>query len=554
MIVKRPLDGKIVHIDLESDKVSYRPKDTVRIRCHVINNGKRILRHVRLLFNIEDSLGNILHMDEIETTHLGVKECLYEVFEWTSLECLMRGFVARVRVYEGEHYLTSSTLVFDVVRNSSLTPRYGFFATFATNEDVEFRVNRLARYHINHVQFYDWFKYHGNYTSELSDYTILGKPIHLDTVRKKIKLSKEKGIKCMAYIPIYAVDERVYLKHPEWALRDSDGKPLRFENWLYLVNPSRECGFHNFLLKELKRSVKIFKWDGIHLDQYGEKWTTNAYWNNREVNITREFIEFINDAKKELKLDIVFNLVDAWPLEQVSKEADVSFIYIELWNYETYADIQRLLVKARRLSSKPIVVAAYTEVHEPTVLLLDAEIFANQGFRIEIGEGNRYLVDAYFPKCEEIPKPLEEKLQNYYDVITRYEEYIYNPDVRRAHDISVKIVGMKSSYYPEPNGVQVIPYLKGAQTMVIHLVNFIGISEMNWKKLQPEPIEQRDITLRIPKDSIEMDEIDIYLVQADKTHEPLKLSYGVNEGYLEIRVPTLKYWDIIIVKNAKTPS
>jgi len=553
MTIEPSLDGA-VYVDLKSDKVSYSSKDTVRIKCLIVNNSKRALQHLKLLFNIEDSLGNILYTDEIKIPHLKAKGCFYEVFEWPAPECLMCGFVARAKVYENEHYLADSTLIFDVVRDYSLTPRYGFFATFAADEDVEFRVERLARFHINYVQFYDWFEYHGNYTPELSDYTILGKPIHLNTVRKKTKLSKGKGIKCMAYVPIYAVDERVYSKHPEWALRDSNGRPLRFEDWLYLVNPSRECDFHNFLLEELERSIKIFRWDGVHLDQYGEKWTTNAYWNNREADVTRGFIEFINDAREKLKVDIVFNLVDAWPLEPVSKEANVSFIYIELWSYETYADIQRLLIKAREFSCKPVVIAAYTEVHEPTVLLLDAEIFANQGFRIEVGEGNKYLVDAYFPKCKEIPKPLERKLQNYYDVITRYEEYIYHPDVKRARNINVGTVDMKSSYYPEPHSIQVIPYLKGNQAIVIHLINFIGISEMKWKKLQPEPIEQRDITLRVLKDSIEMDEIDIYLVQADKTHEPLKLSYGVKEGYLEIRVPTLKYWNIIIAKNAKTSS
>jgi len=549
MVEESSLDEGVVYVELKSHKVCYSPGDIVRIECRMVNNSKRILQHLGLLFSIEGSLGGILYKDEVKVAHLGAKECFHKVYEWTAPECLMRGFVARVKVYENEHYLAGSTLVFDVIRDYSLAPRYGFFATFAADEDVEFRVERLARFHINYVQFYDWFEYHGNYTSELSDYTILGKPIHLDTVRKKIKLSKGKGIRCMAYVPIYAVDERVYPKHPEWALRDSSGKPLRFENWLYLVNPSRECGFHDFLLEELERSIKIFRWDGVHLDQYGEKWTTNAYWNNREADITRGFIEFINDAREKLKVDIVFNLVDAWPLELISKKASVSFIYIEPWSYETYADIQRLLVKARELSGKPVVIAAYTEAHEPTVLLLDAEIFTNQGFRIEIGEGNRYLVDAYFPKCKEIPKSLERKLQNYYDVITRYEEYIYHPDVKRSRNINVEIVGMKTSYYPKPHSIQVIPYLKGNQTIVIHLINFIGISEMKWKRPQPEPIEQRDITLRVPKDSIEMDWIGVYFIQADKTHEPLKLSYSENEGYLEIKVPTLKYWDIIIIKK-----
>ncbi|MCD6300755.1 MAG: hypothetical protein J7L82_01635, partial [Staphylothermus sp.] len=443
MVKESLLDKGIVYVELKSHKVCYSPGDIVRIECRMVNNSKRILQHLGLIFSIEGSLGDILYKDEVKIAHLGAKKCFHKVFEWAAPECLMRGVVARVKVYENEHYLAGSTLIFDVIRDYSLAPRYGFFATFAADEDVEFRVGRLARFHINYVQFYDWFEYHGNYTPGPGDYTILGKPIHLDTVRQKIKLSKEKGIKCMAYVPIYAIDERIYSRHPEWVLRDNNGKPIKFENWLYLVNPSRECRFHDFLLKGLEDSIKTFKWDGIHLDQYGEKWTSNAYWKSRKVDITEGFIELINDVRDQLKIDIVFNLVDAWPLELISKKANVSFIYIELWRHETYSDVQRLIMKARKISNKPVVIVAYMEPHEPSVLLLDAEVFANQGFRIEIGEGNKYLVDAYFPNCKDIPKSLEIKLQNYYDVITRYEEYIYHPDVKRIKNANFKIIDIK---------------------------------------------------------------------------------------------------------------
>lgn len=539
-----------VYMELRSYKVSYSPRDTVKITCRIVNNSKGELKRLRLLFNIDDSLGNVLYRDEVSVPHLRIGEEFHKIFEWHAPDCLMCGFVARAEVYDEEkHNLVNSSLVFDIIMDYSLAPRYGFFATFAADENIEFRVDRLADFHINYIQFYDWFEYHGNYTPVLSDYTILGKPIHLNTFRKKIELSKKKGIKCMAYVPIYAVDEKIYLEHPEWALRDSDGKPLRFENWLYLVNPGKECGFHEFLLKELKRSIKIFGWDGIHLDQYGERWTMSAYWGNREVDMVKKFIEFINNAKEKLKVDIVFNLVDAWPLEPVSKEANVSFIYIELWSYETYADIQRILTKVRELSGKPAVIAAYTEPYEPTVLLLDAEIFANQGFRIELGEGNKYLADAYFPKYKEIPRPLEEKLQNYYDVITRYEEYIYHPDVKRSQDVNVKITEVKYSYYPEPHSIQIIPYLKKSQAIIIHLINFVGITEMKWKKQQPEPIEQKDLILKVPKDLVKADDVSVYFIQAEKTHEPLKLSYNENKEYLEIKVPILKYWDIVLIRK-----
>jgi len=547
MFYREVIREKGLYIWLDSEKVSYRPDSVAKIKCNITNMFNRVLQNLSLVFSIEDSLGSVLYKEHVNVGSLDAGEGFYRVFKWVTPECLIRGFIARVKVYEGEKYLAGSTLVFDVVRDMSLVPRYGFFATFAADEDVKSRVDRLARFHINFIQFYDWFEYHGNYTPKLKDYFILRKPVHLDTVREKIRLSRERGIKCMAYIAIYAVDERIYSKYPEWALRNREGFPLRFADWLYLVNPGRECSFHDFLLEELKRSVESFGWNGIHLDQYGEGWTRDAYWKGRRVDVVRGFIEFINDARRSLNRDVVFNLVDAWPLEAVAREANASFIYIEVWSYETYASLQDLIMKARKLSGKPVVIAAYTDTHEPTVLLLDALIFANQGFRIELGEGNRYLVDPYFPKCRELPKPLENKLQNYYDVITRYEEYIYAPDVSRIYGSGIKILNKNYSYIPKPDTIQIIPYLKGQKAVIIHLINFRGISEMKWKSVQPEPVEERNIILVVPRSIIHTDSLTVHLVEADKSHEPKKLSYKVNGELVEINVPSLKYWDIIIL-------
>ncbi|MCD6457464.1 MAG: hypothetical protein J7K82_01315 [Thermoproteales archaeon] len=543
-------NGKQILIELGSDKVSYKPGDIVKIKYNIVNTSRKDFENIKLEFYIEDALCNILYKKEKTLDISNFKKQISGIIEWKTPKCMMRGFVARAKACQNQKLISCSSLIFEVVENQSLVPKYGFFATFDINEHVKFKVERLARFHINYIQFYDWFERHGDYTPKKRKYYILNKPVYLNTLLEKISVSKQKGIKCLAYTTIYSVDEKIYLKNRDWALTDKNDKPIRFANWLYIVNPGKECDFHSYLLNELKESISIFDWDGFHLDQYGEKLTRNAYWKNRKFNTATSFVDLINQAKNSLKKDIVFNLVDAWPLETIAKEAAVSFIYVELWSYQTYASVQNVIRKARKLSKKPVVVAAYTDTHVPSVLLLDAEIFANQGLRIEIGEGNGYLTDPYFPNYDKMPKSLEHKLQNYYDVITRYEEFIYSSDVKYLDVPKFISVNRHFSYSPEPNTIQVIPYEK-EDTLIIHLINFTNIHEMLWKKHQTEPFEQKDIMLRINMENIEDYKIKAYVVETEKTHEPKALNPVVNKNVVNVKIPKLKYWDIILIKKSE---
>jgi dextranase len=539
----------------------YQPSEIIIINVDVRNLGIKEISNISIKLEILDPFEKKICSEDKTIRMINPGETKQFQMSWKAPEGHLSAFVARALVmnYNGK-VITSDHYVFDVVKDWIQVPRYGFFTTFSTPEDIDKKIEQMAEFHINAIQFYDWFEYHGNYTPIKSEYTILNKPIIRNQVIKKIKKAQEIGMKAMAYTAIYAAAEPIYKEHPEWALRDKFGKPLKFENWLYFMNPGNSSGWHDFLMKQFIESIKMFNWDGIHLDQYGKGWTENAYWNETRVDMEKAFLTFINDAINEIRkynprLKLIFNLVNAWPYETIAKYSMSDAIYIEVWPpWNTYADIQKLIQIGKTYTNKAIILAAYTPNHLPTILLLDATIFANQGFHIELGEGNGILIDPYFPKYATLSEDAEKALKIYYECITRYEAYIYDKDIQRLSEENVNISIYESSSIPKLENILVIPYSKQIngkeQAKIIHLVNFIGIPTMSWKTLQQEPknITNIPIEVKISRESIKNIE-GVYFITPDRGNsDPILLNYMISDFGIKFTIPSLKYWDIIIIK------
>jgi len=552
---------KNIKLYVTSDKVTYQPSEKVTIIVKIRNLGSQEILNSFLKIDVTDPFGKGIYSEERRIKKIEINEIKQVNIMWKAPENCLSGFVAKVSLLDNSgNLLANNYHIFDVVKDWIQVPRYGFFATFSVSEDIDKKIEQMAGFHINAIQFYDWFEYHGNYTPIKSEYTILNKPIIRDRVIKKIKKAQEIGMKAMAYTAIYAAAEPIYKEHPEWALRDKFGKPLKFENWLYFMNPDSSSGWHDFLIKQFIESIKMFNWDGIHLDQYGKGWTENAYWNEARVDMEKAFLTFINDAINEIRkynprLKLIFNLVNAWPYETIAKYSMSDAIYIEVWPpWNTYADIQKLIQIGKTYTNKAIILAAYTPNHLPTILLLDATIFANQGFHIELGEGNGILIDPYFPKYATLSEDAEKALKIYYECITRYEAYIYDKDIQRLSEENVNISIYKSSGIPKLENILVIPYSKQIngkeQAKIIHLVNFIGIPTMSWKALQQEPknIANIPIEVKISRESIKNIE-GVYFITPDRGNsDPILLNYVISDFGIKFTIPSLKYWDIIIIK------
>lgn len=564
-LLQRPSPpAEIIEVHVVSDKVTYEPSETVTITANIRNCGGEVPKTFFVKLEISDPFGKLICSEGKIVEKLGAGEAGQVQMIWRAPEVHLSGFVARAITTDGNgKVIASDHYVFDVVEDWIQTPRYGFFAVFPSgSENVDKKIEQMAEFHVNSIQFYDWFEHHGDYIPMKSEYTILNKSISRSKVLEKIEKAQQRGMKTMAYTVIYAAAEPVYLEHPEWALTRY-GQPLMFENWLYLMNPDVQSGWHDYLIEQFISSMEMFGWDGIHLDQYGEGYTAHAYWNGTYVNMEHAFLRFINDAVEEMrKYDpqskLIFNLVNAWPYETIAEYSMSDPTYIEVWSpWDTYADIQALIRCGKYYNKeKAVILAAYTPNHLPSILLMDAVIFANQGFHIELGEGDGILVDPYFPLYDTLSENAGRALALYYECITRYGAYIYDEDVQHLPEETVWIFDHEYSSIPRAGNILVIPYSKSTdgreEARIVHLINFVRIDDMRWESFQREPTEVTDIQMEIQIPANAIDEIEgVYFITPDSgSSDPVPLEYetDVSTSAIKVTVSSLKYWDAVIVR------
>lgn len=571
-IIVGPEEGPVTPVQVEviSDKVTYEPGENVSITALVKNNGNKTLEKMTVNFTIKDALGTLIYNASKVIDKIEIESEESASLTWKAGESMPRGYAADVHVESNGELLGQGRVIFDVT-NWTQVPRYGFFAIYGyegttlspKEEYIDKKVADMAKFHINSIQFYDWFEHHGNYTPPKEGvYNIKGlnKYIKAEKVLEKISRAHQHGMKCMAYVVVYAVADVIYNQHPDWALTNKEGVPQTFgsgEFVLYYVCPSRDCGWHDYAIDQFVKSMQIFDWDGMHIDQYDSMYS--AYWNGKEVDLVTPFVNFVDDTREAIRqvkaeAAVTFNTISKKPPE-VIKDSKEDFVYVETWISHSYGDIADLIRSCRTLSNgKPVVLAAYTPKgsSKPTILLLDAVIFANQGFHIELGEGNSILTDPYFPRYEELPKDTVEALRNYYGHITRYEEYMYGSDVERSEAVAT-IINHPYSIVPQAGKIYVIDYRRvrdGEPTELIsHFINFKGVNNMAWNtRWQLVPTELKDVEVKVPLPERKMVTA-VYLASPDDGDgDPIKLSYNVENGYVQFVVPSLRYWSTAIVK------
>ena len=105
--------------------------------------------------------------------------------------------------------------------------RYGFLCDFLPHGDED--IACLAKYHIDHVQFYDWAYRHDTLVSPADEYTDpMGKRNSLPVIRRKIAACRARGMKTMAYTAVYAACRDFWEAHRGWGLYAGPGRPMTF--------------------------------------------------------------------------------------------------------------------------------------------------------------------------------------------------------------------------------------------------------------------------------------------------------------------------------------
>jgi dextranase len=358
----------------------------------------------------------------------------------------------------------------------------------------------------------------------------------LDTIRDFIRAAHEHGMAAMPYLAVYAASLDFWENHPGWRLLDEAGEPLRFEDFLGIMDPSPGSPWVEHLLGECERALDALEFDGLHIDQYGEP-RVGFSVEGEAVDLPSAFHDVLVATRDRFPAAaLTFNAVRNWPIEALAA-APLDFNYIEIWpSTPTYGNLRRIVLESRLKSAdKPVVVALYLRAdRESNIRLADALIFASGGCRIELGEGERLLTDPYFPNHQAVSPSLSEILRRYYAFAVRYGEWM-GPSALDVHGLGVSVPAGIRSVVRESSG-----------WLLLHLINMRGLGEPRWDEALPAPEPLGDVSVKIATP-----EPILGVWWASPDGESLALQpteWSKGEGNLVVEVPQLEYWTMLAVQ------
>lgn len=483
------------------------------------------------------------------------------------------GYWVRAVQLHGGVTVSQAITACDRALSWSCVPRYGFLSDFDTGDFTDSGdVRQMNRYHLNLVQFYDWmYRHHDFFPLQTVFRDAMGKTSSMDTVKKKIELLHQYGMKAFAYGAVYGAEEEYRKDHPGESLYDGNGQPMKFIDRIYFMDINRNCKWHDHIIEEYKKAID-FGFDGIHMDQYGFPKEAYAKEDGKSVlrKLRDDFPALINDTKAAMPGNgVIFNAVNNWPVDSVAAAAQ-DCVYIEVWSpNDTYDDINRLIADAKKYApNKQIILAAYLrpfsecedpEKIMPTAFLTMATIFSSGGFHLLLGENNGLLTQAYYSDYSHLQSQnFLSKIQNYYDFITAYEELLFDGSL--IDDTKTHTGGINDDYLFSGIECSVTPKAGCVWTQVRHtdcyriiqLVNFSGITDMNWNHPQtkfPAAVKGIVVDAEVAE---EVEEVRLMSPDLDGgASRELRFTSTIREnGCRAIRftVPELKIWDLISIQ------
>lgn len=504
------------------------------------------------------------------------------------------GYFVDVRLIDasGRELARSETAV-DVSSEWNRFPRYGYLADYNRAEGTrpEAWIAELNEFHIDGLQFYDFQDRHeqplaGTVAHPDADWLdIAGRDIERDVLDHFIAAAHRHNMMAMAYNSAYSSYADAFSDGSgvrwQWATWNTANGPRTLKSaksfnlpkngaWetsrLIFMNP--DCtAWQNYLFGRMAELFEVYPFDGWHIDTYGAH---GAYAYDRSyVNFVSEFPSFVDRASQILHKRVVLNTVGTLGEEQIAR-SKADFVYSELWDQnETYESI---LTAADRVHvANPdagLVFAAYlhrpdgksntpstvTHFNMPSVLLADATVSAAGASHIELGDGSRMLCSDYFPNDTtlQVTPALHAALRHYYDFFTAYEN-ILRDQVRPLH-LVVELPNRRSSSDGMPNTVWYIGRQKGNH-IIVHLINLLGSNSDRWRDIQ---IDRPDAPL------LHQIRVRVYLPQEILSagwaspdvdggrFQELRYTRGSTAAgsYIELLLPSLKYWDVVILKIA----
>ncbi len=566
-----------------TDKAMYAPGTPVQITVDLKNTtsaaytGDITLTFFHLAATVAPELSQ-----RVESVNPGAEQTL--TFTWNPPAADFTGYRVEARALSGQTTRDMAATAVDVSSDWSRFPRYGFISRFDAGLDTAAVIAKLKDYHINGLQFYDWqWEHHRPYSPEQEWPDIANRPISRETVAKFIDDAHQADMVAMNYNLAFGGFQNYWNDgsgaKPEWGLfktKSNNGDP-QFqdfhplpETWatqkLFLFNPGNP-DWQQFLFDQERQVFENFAFDGWHIDTLGKRGGVfNA--NGELVSLANSYADFTNNAKTALNKRMVFNTVGTYGQEQIAKDAEVDFIYSELWENDgaaTYDDINHVVEQARKHSDKAVVLPAYMNkayaqetpggqtrhFNESGVRYANATIFAAGASHLELGDDEGMLSSEYFPAQPLVMSDsLKAAMHDSYDFLVAYQNLLRDGVTGASNTVTIENV--ETSERGMPRTVWAMTKAKPGYT-IAHLINFTTLKLNHWRDNYanyPAPTPLTDLKVKLYVAEPPRAEAKLWYATPDADHgRAHSLTYtngsDADGSYITFTLPRLEYWDMV---------
>ena len=565
-----PQQGHLIQ-DFYPDKSAYRPGEKTALTVDLKNEtGKNFSGKIAYSCKY---LGKSVFSGSADAA-LKNGEAKKLSFSWTPPKDDYRGYLVEAAAVSDNTIQDHRNTAVDVSSDWKRYPRYGYLCEYQkmTQREIDKNVENLSRYHINGLQFYDWQDCHDTPLAGTPEkpsekwQDIAGRDTYAATVSGYISALHKKNMIASNYNLMYGAydgfEKRGVKK--EWALYTDEKRgsicsyslPDNWESSLNLMNPAN-AGWRSFILGQEKKVFQAYPFDVYHIDTLGSQGSVYDF-SGRELKLDKTYPQFLKDVKSTLNKGFVLNTVNECGIKEAGA-SDADFLYTEAWpsNYPDYASLQRVVYDNFKASNnkKAVTVAAYLnyglqggEFNPNAVKLADAALFASGASHLELGDTGM-LSSEYFPNRKvSISASLAADLRSYYDFLTAYENILRMP-AENLDDFECSISGEKTSAAAEEGIVWAFSKDAGS-CRTVQLINLLSRGNARWRDDDgscENPKKLGSFTLEM-EDPGSVKEVsfaspDLY------GGSMLKLEYTRKDGKLQIKVPSLNYWDMLVIRT-----
>lgn len=562
-----PLSGGATIDTLYTDKAIYKPNERLELTFNASNAG---IAKVRVFDMANQIYQNDVTVEEGENS-----------FNWQIPDGDYKGYLIEVA---GSN---SQFIAVNVNNHVEYVPIMGFLGNFGpgiSEDQMNSIVKQLNRFHVNYVQFYDWYDrddtplriVDGKPEQNWIDF--MKRPTSFDTVKNYIDVVHNYGMQAMFYNLIYGSqlgipssdDSNLNWTNPNltkemFLYKNKDLTEYAGENHggklsITYMNPLNGA-WGDYIAGQANVVYQNLPFDGWHVDQLGTL-PSDTYSSDGVHLDWGSFGDGYGAVLKHAKAKnpdkrLTINNVDDIGTEKVMASNTVDFMYVEPWGGIgfSFKQLASYIRNSTQKYSKPMVIPSYVNkekaetnnqtdgmVNDAAAFLCDAMEMSNGASHLEWGE--HYLANEYFPnsnlKLRDSSKTI---IMSYLDTFVEFLQilngkWIDDPVTSSTHQLSTGF---------DKDKITTV-YKRSGFGSIVSLVNMIGIAHDNWQDpqgTQVMPQVQSNIQLTIP---VENTPSGVFLIKADESPAPQPIDFTQNGNSISITVDKLSVWDLIYIK------